>query len=61
MSAQVIVLTMQNIFTFTYGVFAIQSVQIGKLKALLNYFKMPIIYALVLAVILNYNDVFGLL
>ena len=57
MSAQVIVLTMQNIFTFTYGVFAIQSVQIGKLKALLNYFKMPIIYALVLAVILNYNDV----
>ncbi|WP_320421113.1 AEC family transporter [Mammaliicoccus lentus] len=57
MSAQVIVLTMQNIFTFTYGVFAIQSVQIGKLKALLNYFKMPIIYALVLAVILNYNDI----
>lgn len=57
MSAQVIVLTLQNVFTFTYGVFAIQSVQLGKLKALLNYFKMPIIYALVLAIILNYNHI----
>ncbi len=57
MSAQVIVLTLQNIFTFTYGVFAIQSVQIGKLKALINYFKMPIIYALLLAIILNYNHI----
>lgn len=57
MSVQVIVLTLQNIFTFTYGVFAIQSVQIGKLKALLNYFKMPIIYALLLAIILNYNNI----
>ncbi|UXV32420.1 AEC family transporter [Mammaliicoccus sciuri] len=57
MSAQVIVLTLQNVFTFTYGVFAIQSVQLAKLKALLNYFKMPIIYALVLAIILNYNHI----
>ncbi|WP_323703768.1 AEC family transporter [Mammaliicoccus sp. Dog046] len=57
MSAQVIILTLQNVFTFTYGIFAIQSVQVGKLKALLNYFKMPIIYALVIAIILNYNHI----
>ncbi|WP_145458891.1 AEC family transporter [Staphylococcus pettenkoferi] len=56
MSAQVIVLTLQNLFTFTYGIFAIQSVQVGKLKALLGYFKMPILYALVLAIIFNYAN-----
>ena len=56
MSVQVIVLTLQNIFTFTYGIFAIQSVQVGKLKALLGYFKMPILYALALAIIFNYAN-----
>lgn len=57
MSVQVIVLSLQNIFTFSYGIFAIQSVQIGKLKALVGYFKMPVLYALLLAIILNYNHV----
>ncbi|MCU5745449.1 AEC family transporter [Staphylococcus sp. SQ8-PEA] len=55
MSVQVIVLTLQNLFTFTYGIFAIQSVQVGKLRALLGYLKMPILYALVLAVVFNYG------
>jgi predicted permease len=57
MSVQVLVLSMQNIFTFSYGVFAIQSLRIGKLKALLGYFKMPVLYALLLAIILNYAHV----
>ncbi|WP_193018368.1 AEC family transporter [Staphylococcus equorum] len=57
MSVQVIVLSLQNIFTFSYGIFAVQSLQIGKLQALLGYFKMPVLYALVLAIILNYNNV----
>lgn len=57
MSVQVIVLSLQNIFTFSYGVFAIQSLHIGKLKALLGYFKMPVLYALLLAIILNYANV----
>ena len=57
MSVQVIVLSLQNIFTFSYGVFAIQSLHIGKLKALLGYFKMPVLYALLLAIILNYNHI----
>ena len=56
MSVQVIVLTLQKIFTFTYGIFSIQSVQVGKLKALLGYFKMPILYALALAIIFNYAN-----
>lgn len=57
MSVQVIVLSLQNIFTFSYGVFVIQSLHIGKLKALLGYFKMPVLYALLLAIILNYNHI----
>src|SRR5690625_542103 len=50
MSVQVIILTMQNIFT-------LQSLQVGKLKALLGYFKMPIIYALLAGVLLNYYEI----
>ncbi|ATH59032.1 permease [Staphylococcus nepalensis] len=57
MSVQVIVLSLQNIFTFSYGIFAIQSAQIGKLKAMLGYFKMPVLYALLFAITLNYADV----
>ncbi|RIM81365.1 AEC family transporter, partial [Staphylococcus arlettae] len=57
MSVQVIMLSLQNIFTFSYGIFSIQSLQIGKLKAMLGYFKMPVLYALVLALIFNYNDI----
>src|SRR5699024_628927 len=57
MSIQVIVLTMQNILTFTYGIFALQSLKIGKLNALLGYFRMPILYALAAAVIMNYFDI----
>jgi len=57
MSVQVIILTMQNIFTFTYGIFALQSLKTGKLNALLGYFKMPILYAVVIAIILNYFNV----
>jgi len=53
MSVQVIILTMQNILTFTYGIFSLQSLQIGKLNALLGYFKMPILYAVFIAVFLN--------
>src|SRR5699024_1939732 len=57
MSVQVLILTMQNIFTFTYGIFSLQSLQVGKLKALLGYFKMPIIYALLAGVLLNYYEI----
>lgn len=57
MSIQVIILTMQNVLIFTYGIFALQSLKIGKLNALLGYFKMPILYALTAAVLLNYFSI----
>jgi malate permease and related proteins len=52
-SIQVIVLTLQNVFTFSYGIFSLQSVEKGKWNALLGYFKMPVLYAMLAGVILN--------
>ena len=46
MSIQVIMLTLQNIFLFSYGIFSLESIKIGKLKAALGYFKMPVLYAM---------------
>lgn len=38
---------------FTYGIFSLQSVNMGKLKALLGYFKMPVMYAMLFGIVLN--------
>ncbi|MFC4025614.1 AEC family transporter [Oceanobacillus longus] len=57
MSIQVIVLTLQNIFLFSYGIFSLQSVNTGKLKALLGYFKMPVLYAMLSGILLNVFEV----
>lgn len=57
MSIQVIMLTMQNIFLFSYGVFSLQSVKLGKVRAALGYFKMPVLYAMLAGVLLNYLEV----
>ncbi|MBM7601802.1 putative permease [Virgibacillus halotolerans] len=57
MSIQVIMLTLQNIFLFSYGIFSLQSVKIGKLKAALGYFKMPVLYALLAGILLNVYNV----
>lgn len=53
MSVQVITLTLQNIFLFSYGIFSLQSVKVGKLKAALSYFKMPVLYAMLSGLLLN--------
>ena len=53
MSIQVIMLTLQNIFLFSYGIFSLQSIQVGKLKAALGYFKMPVLYAMLAGVVTN--------
>lgn len=53
MSIQVLILTFQNIFLFSYGIFTLQSVKIGKIKAILAYFKMPVLYAMLLGISLN--------
>lgn len=57
MSIQVIMLTLQNIFLFSYGVFSLQSIKVGKLKAALGYFKMPVLYAMLFGILLNYFSV----
>lgn len=57
MSIQVIMLTLQNIFLFSYGIFSLQSIHVGRLRALLAYFKMPMFYAMVSGIALNYFQV----
>ena len=54
MSIQVIMLTLQNIFLFSYGIFSLRAHQDGKLKAALGYFKMPVLYAMIAGISLNY-------
>ncbi|GAA0441591.1 AEC family transporter [Lentibacillus halophilus] len=56
MSIQVIILTMQNILTFTYGIFILQSVNVGKLRALLGYFRMPVLYAMAAGIFMNITN-----
>lgn len=53
MSIQVIVLMFQNIFLFSYGIFSLQSVHTGKLRAMLAYFKMPVMYAMLLGFLMK--------
>ena len=57
MSIQVIMLTLQNIFLFSYGIFSLNSIKVGKLKAALGYFKMPVLYAMLSGVLLNFYNV----
>src|SRR5699024_8148106 len=57
MSIQVIILMLQNTFMFSYGIFSMQSMQTGKLKAVLSYFKMPVLYAMLAGILLNIFNV----
>nr|TXF86249.1 AEC family transporter [Alkalicoccus halolimnae] len=57
MSIQVIILTFQNIFLFSYGIFSLQAANIGRWNAAVGYFKMPVLYAMLLGVVLNYWNV----
>ncbi|SDO17332.1 AEC family transporter [Alkalicoccus daliensis] len=57
MSIQVIILTFQNIFLFSYGIFSLQAANIGRLRAAAGYFKMPVLYAMLLGVTLNYWNI----
>lgn len=56
MSIQVIVLLFQNVLLFSYGIFSLQSMSSSKLKAALAYFKMPVMYAMLLGIIVNVCD-----
>src|SRR5690625_5219474 len=43
-SIQVVVLTFQNIFLFSYGIFSLKVATTGKWRALLSYFRMAVLY-----------------
>lgn len=57
MSVQVLMLTFQNIFLFSYGIFSLNKNKEGKLRALTGYFRMPILYALIAGISFNVLDV----
>lgn len=57
MSIQVIMLTLQKHFFIFLWYFSLQSVKIGKLQAILGYFKMPVLYAMLAGITLNYFNV----
>src|SRR5699024_670561 len=57
MSVQVIVLMFQNIFIFSYGIFSLQSMDAGKLRAALAYFKMHVMYAMLAGITFNALEV----
>ena len=57
MSIQVIILTFQNILTFSWGIFTLKTVEGNKLSAILGYFKMPVLYAMVIGIGFNLLDV----
>lgn len=56
LSIQTIILTFQNMLVFSYGVLVLRSLNGGKWKALLDYFKMPVFYAMFLAVLFNQRE-----
>lgn len=53
MSVQVIIVTFQNIFAYTFGIFSLKSVDEGVLKAMVGLLKMPIVYAMIAGTSLN--------
>ena len=57
MSIQIIVLTFQNILTFSYGVVALQSVGGFQWKTIFNYFRTPLFIMIALGASLNYFNV----
>lgn len=56
-SIQVVALTFQNMFLFSYGIFSLKVASTGKWKALLGYFRMPVLYGLLLGLIFNFLNV----
>ncbi|WP_440898031.1 AEC family transporter [Amphibacillus sp. Q70] len=57
MSIQVIALTFQNMFIFSYGIFSLRAANKGTLKAMLGYFRMPVLYGLLAGILLNVFNV----
>ncbi|TLS36584.1 AEC family transporter [Pseudalkalibacillus caeni] len=57
LSIQVIVMTLQNILAYSFGIFSFKAVEEGRLNALMGLFKMPVIYAMAIGILLNLLNV----
>lgn len=57
MSIQIMLVFYQNLIAYSYGIFALSAERVGKGKALLGYFKMPIFYGLLFGFIFNYFQI----
>lgn len=57
MSIQIMMMVFQNVFAYSYGIISLSASEKGKLKALLNYFKMPIFFGVALGLIFNYFNI----
>ncbi|SDL82762.1 AEC family transporter [Sediminibacillus halophilus] len=54
---QVIVMTFQNVLSYSFGIFSLKAVSEGKWRALLGLLRMPAIYAMSTGILLNVLDV----
>ncbi|QTM99159.1 AEC family transporter [Sediminibacillus dalangtanensis] len=54
---QVIVMTFQNVLSYSFGIFSLKAVNEGKWKALLGLLRMPAIYAMSVGILLNVFEV----
>lgn len=57
MSIQILILSFQNIFTFSYGIIVLQSVQRFQIKVLLQYFTTPVFFAMAFGILFNMLNV----
>lgn len=57
MSIQVMMMVFQNVFAFSYGIISLSAEHTSKLRALLNYFKMPIFYGVSIGLLFNYFSI----
>ncbi|SDJ77746.1 AEC family transporter [Sediminibacillus albus] len=50
---QVIVMTFQNVLSYSFGIFSLKAVGEGKLRAFIGLLRMPAIYAMSIGILLN--------
>nr|WP_281063601.1 AEC family transporter [Halobacillus andaensis] len=49
-------MTLQNVFSYTFGVFSLRAVEEGKLRAFIGLLRMPAIYAMAIGILLNVSN-----
>ncbi|WP_053219943.1 AEC family transporter [Virgibacillus senegalensis] len=54
---QVIVMTFQNVLSYSFGIFSLKAVSEGRIRALTGLLRMPAIYAMTAGILLNVLEV----